>query len=146
MAFALHRQSGQDVFRELLALMLRDVVRRGGSLSTVIFRIENLGPEPATESQVTVALAGIESLVRQNSGRMSDLLVKDVNAVYVALRSMVEREGERIADRVVAAFDESLAREKLKNKMRLSYTITGFPEEAGDEDAYLGKIFRPEAA
>jgi PAS domain S-box-containing protein len=143
--FALRRQSGQDVFRDQLTAMLREVVRRGGSLSAVIFRIEHLGPRPATESQVAAALAGLENLVRSKSGRVSDLLVKDVNAVYLALESMVKREAARIADQVIAAFQESLAREKLEPRLRMSYTITGFPEEAADEDAFLEKIFREAA-
>jgi hypothetical protein len=105
-----------------------------------------LSGEPATESQVSAVLAGIEILVRQKSGRMSDLLVKDIDTVYLGLQSMVKREGIRIADRVVAAFEESLARERLQNRLRMTYIITGFPEETADEDAFLGKIFRQEAA
>jgi hypothetical protein len=142
--FAVPRQSGRDVFQEQLEPMLRDVARRGGSLSTVIFRIENLGSLDATETQVSKVLSGLENLARKHSGRMTDLIVKDKDAMYLALQSMVKREGARIADRVVAAFQESLVREGLSDKLRMTYTIFGFPEEAPDESAYLRKVFRPE--
>ncbi len=138
--FALPKQSGRDVFWEMLEPTLRDVARRGGSLSTVLFRIENIDSFPVTEAQVSSVLAGLEQLVRKHSGRMTDLLVKDMDAMYLGLESMVKREGARIADRVVAAFEESLVREKLSSKLRMSYQITGFPEEAADEEKYLEKV------
>ncbi len=144
--FALPKQSGRDVFREMLEPKLRDVARRGGSLSTVLFRIENIDSLPATEEQVSSVLAGLEQLVRKHSGRMTDLLVKDMDAMYLGLESTVKREGARVADRVVAAFEDSLVREKLSSKLRMSYTITSFPEETASQDAYVEKVFRSEAA
>ncbi len=84
--------------------------------------------------------------MRQTVGPPTDLLVKDKDGMYLALQSMVTREGTRIADRVVAAFQESLAREGLKSKLRMTYRIAGFPEEAGSENIYLEKVFHQEAA
>jgi PAS domain S-box-containing protein len=146
LVFSIPKQTGAEEFREQLAPLLRQVSRRGGTLSTVIFRIENLGSHTATEQQVSSVLAGLENLVRKQSGRRTDLLVKDRDAMYVALESMVAREGARIADKVVAEFEDSLERERLTSRLRMQYTITGFPEEAADEEKYLGKIFRQEAA
>ena len=91
-------------------------------------------------------MSGLEQLIREHSGRMTDLIVKDKDAMYLALQSMVAREAARIADRVVAAFQESLAREGLTTRLKMTYSITGFPEESADEPAYLEKLFRREAA
>jgi PAS domain S-box-containing protein len=139
-AFVIPRQTGKDVFREQLAPMLRNVARRGGSLSTVIFQIGNPEATPATEAQMTSLLGGLENLIRKHSGRKTDFLVKDVNAMYLALESMVKREATRIADRIVSAFEESLAREGLKSRLHMTYTIMGFPEEGTGEEAYLDKV------
>jgi hypothetical protein len=143
--FIVPRQTGREVFQDQLAPLLHNVARRGGSLSSVIFRIENLESSPATESQVSTVLAGLENLIRQQSGRKTDLLVKDVDAMYLALESTVKREAARVAEKIIAAFMESLAREKLESRLRMTYTIAGFPDETDDEDAYLGKVFKREA-
>src|ERR1019366_3653131 len=144
LAFTLPRQNGQDVFVDQLSGLLRDVTRRGGSLSTVIFRLEN----PKGESQVLPALpsalSNLETLVRRQSGRVTDLVVLDESAVYLALQSTVKREAVRVAERVEEAFEDYLSRQKPKVKFRIAYTVTGFPEESKDEDAYLSKIFRQE--
>jgi PAS domain S-box-containing protein len=144
--FTLPQQSGQDMFRDLLAPMCRDVARRGGSLSTVVFRIETLESAAISEAQIASLLVGLEQLVRKQSGRMTDLLVKDKDAMYLALESMVKREGARIADRIVKEFEENLVRERLSSKLQMTYTITGFPEEASDEDKFLKQVFQPRAA
>jgi PAS domain S-box-containing protein len=146
LSFVIPQQSGRDVFQEQLSVMLRDVMRRGGSLSTVIFRIDPVGSEPIAESQILSMLTGLGNLIRQESGRATDLMVKDVDAVYLALQSMVKREGARVADRIVAAFEANLVREKLQSRFRLTYTITGFPDEARDEEAYLSHVFDRKAA
>jgi len=140
------QQTGRDVFRERLAPMLRNVSRRGGSLSTVIFQIGNLGAASATEAQMDSVLGGLENLIRKHSGRRTDFLVKDTHAMYLALESMVKREAARIADGVVHAFTDSLAREGLTSQLRMSYTIMGFPEEGPDEESYLNKVCSEEAA
>jgi hypothetical protein len=139
-AFVLPMQTGYDVFRDELAPMLRNVARRGGSLSTVIFQIENAGSSPATEAQIGAVLGGLENLFRKHSGRKTDFLVKDVDAMYLALESMVAREAARIADRVVSGFVDSLVREGLKSKLRMTYTIMGFPDEGIGEEAYLNRV------
>jgi PAS domain S-box-containing protein len=145
-AFVIPRQTGRDVFREQLAPMLRNVARRGGSLSTVIFQIGNQESAPATEAQIASVLSGLENLIRKHSGRRTDFLVKDIDAMYLALESMVTREAARIADRVVKAFDDSLAREGLSSKLHMTYTIMGFPDEGSDEGTYLDKICSQEAS
>ena len=54
---SLPRQSGKAFFREQLELMLHDVARRGGSLSTVVFKIDNLATSyAATETQVSAGV------------------------------------------------------------------------------------------
>jgi len=145
-AFVIPRLSGRDIFAEQLTGMLKEVARRGGTLSTVIFRIEHLGPAPATDAQLTAALTQLEQLVRRESGRLNDLFVKDVDTLYMALQSTVKREAARIADRVVAAFQESLTSQKLDPHFHLACSIASYPEEAADEETFLGMIFKREAA
>jgi PAS domain S-box-containing protein len=140
--FSIPQQTGRDVFREQLAPMLRNVARRGGSLSTVVFQIGNTGNTPAIETQMVTLLGGLENLIRQHSGRKTDFLVKDVDAMYLALESMVAREAARIADRIVRAFEEGLAREGLTSRLHMTYTIMGFPEDGLGEEAYLDKVCR----
>ena len=62
-------------------------------------------------------------------------------------RANALREGirDRGADYFLL-FQKSLEREGLEKTLRMSYTIFGFPDEAADEDKYLEKIFRQEAA
>ena len=144
-AFVLPRQTGRDLFREQLAPMLRNVARRGGSLSTVVFQIETLGPSHATEAQITSVLAGLENLVRKHSGRKTDFLVKEADAMYLALESAVKSEAARVAEQIVSAFQKSLAREGLASQLRMTYRVTAFPDEAPQEDAFLEKVFNPEA-
>ncbi len=145
LAFTIPRQSGRDVFTEQLAILLREVTRRGGSLSTVVFHVDPLEDSLAPAIWAS-ALTSLETLVRRQSGRVTDLVVLDESAVYLALQSTVKREAARIAERVEEAFEENLARQKPKIRVRMTCTITGFPEEAKDEEAYLAKIFRQEAA
>ncbi len=146
LAFTLPRQSGQDVFVDQLTGMLREAARRGGNLSTVVFRAESPKGDAQVQSSLPTALTSLENLVRRQSGRVTDLVVLDESAVYLALQSTVKREAVRVAERVEEAFEEYLSRQKPKGKLRMTYTVTGFPEEAKDEEAYLSKIFRPEAA
>ncbi len=146
MAFSLPRQSGREVFSEQLTLQLREVARRGGTLSTIIFRLEHQDASPVTDSQMASALSTLESLVRRESGRLTHLFVVDINGVYLALQSTVTREASRMAERVLTEFDDILARNKQAAKFQIICTITGFPEEAADEEAYLAKIFRRAAA
>jgi hypothetical protein len=70
--------------------------------------------------------------------------VKDVDAMYLAMESTVKREADRMAERIVAAFQESLAKENLSSKLQMTYTIIGFPEETAEEEAYLRKVVRQE--
>jgi PAS domain S-box-containing protein len=145
-SFVIPRQTGREVFQEQLAPMLRNVARRGGSLSTVFFHINNLDSSPATEIQIASVLAGFENVIRKHSGRKTDILVKDVDAMYLALESTVKREAARISDKIITAFEESLAREGLLSKLKMTYAISGFPDEAADEEKYLRNVFDREAA
>ena len=45
-----------------------------------------------------------------------------------------------VKDDAISAFEESLAREGLKSRLHMTYTIMGFPEEVTGEEAYLDKV------
>ena len=66
--------------------------------------------------------------------------------MYLALESTVKREAVRVADQVITAFKDSLDRAGLKARLEMTYTITTFPDEAPNEDAYLTKIISRKAA
>ena len=66
--------------------------------------------------------------------------------MYLALESTVPREGARIADRIVAAFKDSVVREGLNARLQMTYAISGFPDETADEERYLRNVFDREAA
>jgi PAS domain S-box-containing protein len=146
MMFVLPRQTGREVFHEQLTPLLKEVARRGGSLAAAIFKVEHLEVPHATESQTQSALTSLENLVRKQTGRSTDLLVRDVETVYLALPSTVKREAVRVADRIVKAFQENLLREGLGSKINLSVVLLGFPEETPDEDVFLNKVYEQGAA
>ncbi len=140
--FTLPRQSGQDVFLEQLGGLLHDVARRGGSLSTVDFKFSGNGTKE--NASLSGLLCELENMVRKQTGRMSDLVIRDVDALHVGLQSMVKKEAERIAGQILETARKELARKLQTLGMTLTYAITSFPEDAAQESAYLAKIFTPE--
>ncbi len=142
----LPRLGAQEVFREKIARSLQEVAVRGGSLSVVIFDIEVLGREPLEEACIASALDGLEDMVRKNSGRRTDILVKGKRTVYVALPSTVKREANRVVERILRTFDENIVRMRLSGRLRMHYTLTGYPDDAADDELFLEKTFPAEAA
>ncbi len=144
--FALPMQAGRDVFRDHLAPMLREVSRRGGSLSTVVFRLKQGELSPLAGHEGPGLLDILDQIVRKRSGRLTDLIVKDQDTMYLALQSMAAREALRIAEHAANEFKDLLKSENRSDQWRLAFDVSGFPEESDNEDVYLEKLFRREAA
>lgn len=75
---------------------------------------------------------------------MSDLVVRDVDALYVGLQSTVKREAERIANHVLETARKDLARRLQRSGASLTYSVTAFPEDAAQEADYFKKVFSSE--
>lgn len=135
LAFSLPRQRGSEVFRDQLAVILHKVARRGGNLSVLTFQLESVQGGVVDPDKCVALLESLEQLVRRQSGRMSDLLIVDETSLYVAFESTVKREGNRIADQILAA-----ARKELSAALS-PYTVRGkiltFPEDVSTERDYL---------
>jgi PAS domain S-box-containing protein len=131
--FTLPRMNARGVFREQAAEALKAVAQRGGSFSIVRFEI--LG---ASEEQSAVPLMdGLENLVRKHGARKSDLFIKDDEAMYLGLASTVRQEATRIAERIRDAFHEANSKGPRSWKLQMSYTLTEFPGDAKDPEAFL---------
>jgi PAS domain S-box-containing protein len=141
MRFALPRQSGQDVFRDGLAPVLHAVARRSGTLSTISFRFAPQDKNEVDLTRLAPLLDTLEQSIRRERDRMKDLLVVDVDAIYVALESTVKKEAARLAELVCTGARQELASALLTLGLALHYEIKTFPEEHGDEKMYLTHLF-----
>ncbi|HVO33161.1 MAG TPA: PAS domain-containing sensor histidine kinase [Elusimicrobiota bacterium] len=135
--FCLPRQSAREVFREQVSAVMKEVVRRGGSLSTIHFSLRPRDSSAVFEADVAAAQETIENLLHQHRGRRPDVVVRDARDVYVALPSTVGREAARVAEEIerdlLSAPDGGTAR------LQLRHEIVGFPEDAAQEADFLNQ-------
>ncbi len=138
--FELPRQNARDVFLEQLSPVLQEVALRGGSLSTVTFDIFSAEGSTVPDAYIMTALEGLENLVRQHQGRKPAILIKDVNAVYLAMPSTVAKEADRMALQIQTAFQEALAREGLASRLETRYRIANFPDDTVEPNSFLKSV------
>ena len=110
----------------------------------ILFDLTSLDTKPLEVPDIDKVLKELEIEARKQIGRRVDLLVKDSEALYVAMPSTVKQEAARVVERIAKACRQHLRSESLDEKMALRYRIIGFPEDGANEPAFLKSIFESE--
>jgi len=144
--FELPRLDARDVFREQVAASLKEVALRGGNLTTLLMDVENVSRDAVDPARVEAVLEGLEDLVRKNTGRKTDFVIKGARTVYVGLPSTIKREASRVAERILRTFETNVQKQGLAGRLRMRTVLTGYPEDASEEMQFLDKAIPEEKA
>lgn len=144
--FDIPRLEARDVFREQVAASLKEVALRGGTLTAIVMEVKTISREPVELSRIEAVLDGLGDLVRKNSGRKTDFVVRGPQGVYVGLPSTIKREAFRVSERILRAFENNVEKQKLAGRLRMTPVLTSFPEDAAEEDLFVEQAIPLEKA
>lgn len=133
--FTLPRRTVEDYFRQQIQERLREAKSLGASLSVIVFDLFGPTQRQATRGQVD----RLEQCVISQSGRKTDILMKNTHRILFGLPSTVKKEALRLAEKIRAAFLETAEPTPRDPVVNLAVRVTSYPEDVPNAEEFVDK-------
>ncbi len=139
--FLLPKYTARELFKEYLGQHLKESVSYGAPLSLIIFELKDFDKirKKIGNEQALLLVQDLESLVKQNLHRKSDLAIKNTDAVFVVLPTTEKSDALTIAEKIQQSYEKDLAKNSLGNDIKLACKVAGFPEDGNTEESLLNQ-------
>jgi hypothetical protein len=124
------------IFAQQAKRILEESAAQGANASVFSFHISGT----LSSGQLSVAMDILEMLVREQQGKREPLLIKNSPALYAVVTGTVRREALRVRDKLLKAFTEKCAQQKLPSDLWLTSQCGAYPEDGGDVDSFLSRF------
>lgn len=140
--FTLPKCSVKDIFKEYIGRGIKEASKHKTAASIAVFEVkdfEDLMKKMEPERLIAI-VNNLDSMIRAPLRPKLDVSTRNGGTILVVLLGMKRQDTFAYARSILWAFDVYLSQEKLDGKIKITYEVTTFPEDANTEDELLNKL------